>query len=207
MKAVSPVRLVRSRLGDGVWPRATIYAVATRYDDVDEREAEVADMARRAAQAASDRRKRIRQTGTSLTAADVDSGALARMDRVLEDIATWTPGFGGAMLFRGADAFPLVSLITAAEGEAMRRVLINTAVAARKQMDNLGRDSIGNFVDSVTSTARGALIVTLFDDDLLVVGIEGRPARVLDAWQAISNRRADLLEATASLVVNPDATS
>ena len=160
-------------------------------------------MARRAAQAASDRRKRIREAGTSLAAEDVDGEALAMLDRALESIASNSPGFGGAMVFRGPDALPLVSLIPSREAEGMRRLLINTAVSTRKQMDHLAGDSIGSYLDSVTSTARGAIIAKLFGDDLLVVCLEGPRVSVLDTWKAMSDCTREISGACASLFIEP----
>ncbi len=172
--------------------------VASLYDGTDEREAEVADMARRAAQAASDRRKRIRATGTGFTAEDVDADALARLDHQLEDLAAWSPGFAGAMLFRGAEVLPLVSLITAADREAMKRALVHVAVSIRAEMELIERDAVGSFVDSVTSTSRGAVIVTVLNNDILVVALEGKPAAVADAWKAITERKAAISSAAGA---------
>ncbi len=157
-------------------------------------------MARRAAQAASERRKRIRENGSGLTADDVDADALADLDRHLEDLAAWTPGFTGAMLFRGPEVLPLVSLITSADREAMRRALMHVAASIRAEIELIERDAVGSFVDSVTSTTRGAVIATLLNDDLVVVAIEGRPASVADAWKAIGDRKADLAAAAAALI-------
>lgn len=173
--------------------------MAKTYDGSDELDAEVADMARRAAQAASDRRKRIRETGSGLTADDVDADALALLDSQLEDLATWSPGFAGAMLFRGPEVLPLVSLITSGEREAMRRALMHIAASIRAEMELIERDAVGGFVDSITSTTRGAHIAIVMDDDILVVALEGRPALVADAWKVIAERKADISAAAAAL--------
>lgn len=180
---------------------ASLTHVATPSDDptLDPREGDVADMAKRAALAASERRRRLRESG-EITVEDIDETMLAELDRLLEDVSAWTPGFAGAMLFRGAAAQPLVSLITSGEREAMRRALIHVASSVRIELDMIERDVLGQFVDSVTSTSRGAVIVIRMDDDLLVVAIEGRPAKVADAWKAIANRKADLAEVAAKLV-------
>lgn len=166
----------------------------------DEREAEVADMARRAAQAASDRRKRLRDNSTRVTEEQVDNDALADLDRHLEELAAWTPGFVGAMLFRGLEVLPLVSLITAAEREAMRRTLSHFAISARDEMELVKSDSLGAFVDSVTSTSHGAVLTTVLGDDILVIGIAGRPAQVADAWKALSDRKAAIAVAAEALI-------
>lgn len=177
-----------------------VCAVAKSYDGSEELDAEVADMARRAAQAASDRRKRIRESGTGLTAEDVDADALALLDRQLEDIATWSPGFTGAMLFRGPQVLPLVSLITSADREAMKRALMHVAASIRAEMELIERDAVGGFVDSITSTSRGAVVALVLDDDILVVAIEGRPAAVADLWKSISDRKEKISEAAGALI-------
>lgn len=173
--------------------------MAKTYDGSDDLDAEVADMARRAAQAASDRRKRIRETGSGLTAEDVDGESLALLDKQLEELAAWSPGFAGAMLFRGPEVLPLVSLITSSEREAMRRALMHVAASIRAEMELIERDALGSFVDSITSTSRGAHIVIVLADDILVVALEGRPASVADAWKTISDRKADIASAAAGL--------
>lgn len=166
----------------------------------DSREDEVADMARRAAMAASENRRRLRTGGGGPTAADVDQAMMDRLGRVLDAIAAWSPGFAGAMLFRGESAQPLVSLITSGDREAMRRSLTHVASSVRMELDLIERDAIGSFVDSVTSTSRGAVLVFRLDDDLLVMAIEGRSARVADAWNAVRERREELMAAAAGLI-------
>lgn len=168
--------------------------------DADNREDEVADMARRAAMAASDKRRRARSGGDGPTAADVDEEMMARLGNSLDAIAEWSPGFAGAMLFRGETAQPLVSLITAGDREAMRRSLNHVATSVRMELDLIERDALGAFRDSVTSTSRGAILVFRLADDLLVVAIEGRPAKVADAWKAVLDQRVELSEACAGLI-------
>jgi len=152
-------------------------------------------MAKRAAMAASQRRKRVRSSG-EITAEDVDDSMLVELDRLLENVAAWTPGFAGAMLFRGEAAQPLISLITSGEREAMRRALLHVGSSVRMELDIMERDVLGAFVDSVMSTSRGAVIVNRFDDDLFVVAVEGRPAKIADAWQAIANHREEIATLT-----------
>ncbi len=172
-------------------------------DGSDDRESEVADMARRAAIAASERRKAQRSGGgQGLTVEDVDQAMLEELSIVLEDMAAWIPGFAGAMLFHGQAAQPVVSLITSGDREAMRRALNHVGTSVRMELDLIERDAIGSFVDSVTSTSRGAVLVVRLGDELLVVAIEGQPARVADAWSAIAERRASLREITAKLLPN-----
>lgn len=178
--------------------------VETSADGSDEREEEIAEMARRAALAASDRRKRARESG-DISADDVDQPMMDRLGKSLETIAAWVPGFAGAMLFRGPQAQPLVSLITAGDREAVRRGLSHVATTVRAEVDLIERDTFGSFVDSVTSTSRGAIVVLRFDDDLLVVAIEGRPALVADAWHAIRAERDELRDAAAGLIKTSSA--
>ncbi len=178
----------------------SVDAVVSKYDGTEELDDEVATMARRAAQAASDRRKRIREYGDGPTTDDVDADALASLDYHLEQIATWTPGFTGAMLFRGPEATPLVSLITSGEREAMRRALVHKAASIRDEMTLTERDATGAFVDSVTSTTRGAVLANVLGDDLLVVAIEGSPAPVADAWKAMRDQRHGIEEAAGALL-------
>ena len=175
-------------------------AVSAIDDGGDQREAEVADLAKKAAQAASSRRKRSRENPSGITAADVDDDALAALDSELEQIATWAPGFAGAMLFRGAEVLPLVSLITSAEREAMRRALMRTATLVRSEMEMIDSDALGAFVDSVTSTTKGAILSIVLEDDILVVALEGRPVKLADAWNAIATRRAPIQSALTGLI-------
>lgn len=177
-----------------VWP------VASKYDGTEQLDDEVADMARRAAQAASDRRKRVREYGDGPTVEDVDTEALAKIDRHLEELAAWTPGFAGAMLFRGPEAMPLVSLITSGEREAMRRALMHMAVSVRSEMELTERDAIGKFRDSVTSTSRGALLVNVLNDDLLIVALIGDSVSIADAWKAIQSQRDEIALAASDLL-------
>ena len=65
----------------------------------DERELEVAEMARRAAMAASERRKQKSNSGGELTLDDVDPVALDELSTLLEEISAWTPGFPGRCSF------------------------------------------------------------------------------------------------------------
>lgn len=180
---------------------ASVSAVTGSFENgADSREDEVADMARRAAMAASDSRRRARTGGDGPTAADVDETMMARLGTSLDAIAAWAPGFAGAMLFRGESAQPLVSLITAGDREAMRRALNHVATSVRMELDLIERDALGSFVDSVTSTSRGAVLAFRMVDDLLVVAIEGRPARVADAWKAVLDQMPELIEAAAGLI-------
>ena len=82
----------------------------------------------------------------------------------------------------------------------MRRSLTHVGSAVRQEIDLLERDAIGGFVDSITSTTRGAVLVFRLNDDLLVVSIEGKPVNLADAWKAVGARKARLLEASANLV-------
>ena len=166
----------------------------------DSREDEVAKMARRAALAASDKRRRARSGEDGPTADDVDDVMMARLSSAMETIADWSPGFAGAMLFRGEATQPLVSLISSGEREAVRRSLTHVATSVRMTLDLIERDALGSFVDSVTSTGRGAVIVIRLGDDLLTVALEGQPARIADAWQAIADRRAELEAAASGLI-------
>lgn len=177
-----------------------MWAVASRYDGSEQLDDEVADMARRAAQAASDRRKRIREYGDGPTAEDVDTEALAKLDRHLEELAAWTPGFAGAMLFRGPEAMPLVSLITSGEREAMRRALMHMAISVRSEMELTERDAVGSFVDSVTSTSRGAVLVNVLNDDLLIVALSGQTVSVSDAWNVMRGQRDGIAAAAGDLL-------
>lgn len=166
----------------------------------DSREDDVADMARRAAMAASEKRRRVRSGGDGPTAQDVDQEMMSHLGRALDTIAAWSPGFAGAMLFRGESAQPLVSLITSGDREAMRRSLSHVATSVRMELDLIERDALGAFRDSVTSTSRGAILVFRLDDDLLVVAIEGQPARVADAWKAVVDQKPQLLAAAQGLI-------
>lgn len=149
--------------------------------------------------AASERRKLVRKSG-EITLEDIDQSILVELDRLLEEVAAWTPGFSGAMLFRGEAAQPLVSMITSGEREAMRRALLHVASSVRMELDLIERDVLGEYLDSVTSTSRGAVIVNRLGDDLLVVAIEGQPAKLADAWRAIAERREAIADIARRLV-------
>ena len=166
----------------------------------DDREVEVADTARRAAKAASERRKQKKNQGGDLTADDIDPAMLQRLSALLEEISAWTPGFSGSMLFHGEAATPIVSLITAGDREAMRRALTHVGSSIRHELDLIERDAVGSFVDSVTSTSRGAVLVVRLGNDLLVVSVDGKPAKIAEAWKAISDRKAELIAVTAKLI-------
>ncbi len=150
--------------------------------------------------AASDKRRRVRTGGDRPTVADIDEDMMARLGNSLDSIAAWAPGFAGAMLFRGESAQPLVSLITSSDREAMRRTLNHVATSVRMELDLIERDVLGSFVDSITSTSRGALLTFRLAEDLLVVAIEGKPARIADAWKAVLDQMSELSEAAAGLV-------
>lgn len=170
--------------------------------ELDDRETEVADTAKRAAKAASQRRKQKKNQGGDLTTDDVDPAMLSRLSALLEEISAWTPGFAGSMLFHGEAATPIVSLITAGDRESMRRALTHVGSSVRQELELIERDAVGSFVDSVTSTSRGAVLVFRLGDDLLVVSIDGRPAKVAEAWKAVSDRKAALAEVTAKLIAS-----
>lgn len=176
------------------------YRLLDMSDDDDERELEVAEMARRAAMAASERRKQIKSAGGELTLDDIDPEALQDLSTLLEEIEAWTPGFSGAMIFHGEGALPVVSLIRAGNREAMRRSLTHVGSSVRQEIELLERDAFGGFVNSITSTTRGAVLVFRLNEDLLVVAIEGEPANLADAWKAVGSRKSRLLEASANLV-------
>ena len=95
---------------------------------------------------------------------------------------------------------PLVSLITSGEREAMRRALMHMAISVRSEMELTERDAVGNFVDSVTSTSRGAVLVNVLDDDLLIVALTGKSVSIADAWKAIRGQRNDISAAAADLI-------
>lgn len=159
----------------------------------DEREDEVADVARRAAMAASARQKLLRDSGTDLAASDVDNDMLDRLGAALERIEASAPTFTGAMLFRGPEATPLVSLLPDFGSEESRRTLTRAATAMRMQADLLADSSIGQFVDSLISTERGALLVQLLDEDVLVVSLAGSPPDVGHVWRTIAAERAEIV--------------
>lgn len=169
-------------------------------DTQDERELEVAEMARRAAMAASERRKQIKSGGGELTVDDVNPESLESLSTLLEEIDAWTPGFSGAMIFHGEGAVPVVSLINDGNREAMRRSLTHVGSSVRQEIDLLERDPVGGFVDSVISTERGAVIVVRLNQDLLVVALSGKPANVADAWKAVRDRKERLLTACEELL-------
>lgn len=167
--------------------------------DDDAREDEVADVARRAAMAASARRSMARDVDDGMSLGDVDDAMMNRLGLALERVESECSNFGGAMLFRGPDAMPLVSLLPDFGAEEARRTLIRVATAVRMQFDLLEDSSLGSYVDSLTSTARGALLARAIGDDLLVVSIAGSPPDVAPAWRAMGSERPEIAEAAAGL--------
>lgn len=165
----------------------------------DARENEIADVARRAALAASARRSAARESGGSLSVAEVDEAMMTRLGQALERIEGRCEHFAGAMVFRGADAAPLVSLLPDFGSDEARRTLTRVAVAVRMQVDLLDDSSLGRYVDSVLSTERGAVLVQAIRDDLLVVSLAGTPPDVAPAWRAIASERVEIAEAAAGL--------
>ncbi len=177
----------------------TVPPVSTDDMAVDGREDEVADVARRAAMAASAKRQQVRDGGDAPTAEDVDQSMLTRIGAALERIEYRCSNFSGAMLFRGADAQPIVSLMPDFGSEEAKRTINRVATAVRMQYDLLADSSLGAYRDSVISTERGAVLVNVIGDDLLIVAVAGSPPDVGPAWIAISGERAEIREAAAKL--------
>lgn len=165
----------------------------------DEREGEVADVARRAALAASARQKLSRESGVLVGAEDVDSEMLERLGTALERIEANCTNFAGAMLFRGPNAAPIISLLPDFGAEEARRTLTRAATAVRMQFELLADTSIGGYVNSIISTGRGALLVQALGEDLLLVNLAGSPPDVGPAWRAVASERDEIAEAAAEL--------
>jgi hypothetical protein len=165
----------------------------------DAREDEVADVARRAAMAASARRSLAREAPEGMSPAEVDDAMMNRLGHALERVEAGCANFGGAMLFRGPAAQPVVSLLPDFGGDEARRMLTRVATAVRMQVELLEDSSLGRFVDSVTSTERGALLIRSIGDDLLVVSLSGSPPEVAPAWRAITAERGEIADAAAGL--------
>ena len=165
----------------------------------DVREDEVAEVARRAAMAASARRSLARTAPEGMAAQDVDEGMLTRLGLALERIESACTGFAGAMVFRGMDAAPLVSLLPDFGSDDARRTITRIATAVRMQYDLLEDGSLGRYVDSVISTERGAFLVKSIRDDLVVVSLAGTPPDVAPAWRAMAAERAEIEAAAAEL--------
>lgn len=172
---------------------ATVSLVTDSSPAADEREHEVADVARRAAMAASARQKLVRDSGSKLAESQVDGDMLDRLGSALERIEAAAPTFTGAMLFRGPEAIPLVSLLPEFGADESRRTLTRAATAVRMQFDLLADSSIGGFVDTIMSTERGAVLVQLLQQDLLVVSLAGSPPDVGPVWRSIAAERAELV--------------
>ena len=132
-------------------------------------------------------------------AADVDEVMMERLGAALERIEAGCDNFAGAMMFRGVDAAPLVSLLPDFGADEARRTLIRVATAIRMQFDLLIDSTLGPFVDSIVSTDRGAVLVRAIGDDLLVVSVAGAPAEVIPAWRAMSTEQEELRFAAAGL--------
>ena len=169
---------------------------------VDGREDEVADVARRAAMAASAKRQPQREAADPPTADDVDQGMLTRIGAALERIEYRCSNFSGAMLFRGADAQPIISLMPDFGSEEAKRTISRVATAVRMQHDLLADSSLGAYRDSIISTDRGAVLVNVIGEDLLIVAVAGSPPDVGPAWVAIAAERAEIREAAEKLFGN-----
>ena len=149
--------------------------------------------------AASARRSAAREAPDGMSGSDVDDAMMIRLGLALERIERKCVGFAGAMLFRGSQAVPLVSLLPDFGSDEARRTLTRVATAVRMQLDLLEDSTLGRYVDSVTSTERGALLVQAIGDDLLVVSLAGSPPDVAPAWRALAAERAEMAEAAEGL--------
>ncbi|MGI9605221.1 MAG: hypothetical protein ACR2P0_03695 [Acidimicrobiales bacterium] len=169
---------------------------------IDDREDEVADVARRAAIAASERRKQARHADESIRADQVDPEAMDRLGFALEKIEGASSECLGVMLFRGPDAAPLVSLLPEFDADETRRLLSRVASTASRQVDLLGDTTAGSYRNSLVSTERGAVLVERFGSDLLVVALTGSPPDVTPVWTALSAERAEIASAASKLIVD-----
>ena len=165
----------------------------------DGREDEVADVARRAAMAASARQKLMRESGTDLVAGDVDPAMHERLSLALERIEHASRNYTGAMVFRGADAVPILSLLPDFGTEEARRTLTRTATAIRMQFDFLADSSQGAFRNSIISTERGALLCQILGDDMLIISLAGAPPDVAPTWHVLAEERVAMREALQAL--------
>ena len=149
--------------------------------------------------AASARRSLAREAPDGEVPAEVDEAMMERLGAALERIEADCDNFAGAMVFRGTDAAPLVSLLPDFGADEARRTLMRVATAVRMQFDLLIDSTLGPFVDSVISTERGAVLVRAVGDDLLVVNVAGSPAAVAPAWKAIAVELEELRLASRGL--------
>lgn len=152
--------------------------------------------------AASARQTAAREAGGAMTGGDVDEAMMIRLGLALERIERRCSNFAGAMLFRGPDAAPLVSLLPDFGSDEARRTLTRAATAVRMQHELLEDSTLGSYVDSVISTERGAMLVKVIGDDVLVVGLGGTPPDVAPAWRAIAVEREEIASAAADLFIS-----
>jgi len=166
---------------------------------IDTREQEVAALARRAARAAS---ARSAPGGpiAALTIEDIDESMMATLGRAFGRIEASSPAFGGAMLFRSAQAVPLVSLLPPERSEEIRSELLRVATGTRAQIDGLVGSPAGAFTDSIVATEAGAIIARLIEDDLLLVLVDGRGSDIAPVWAAAEAEVATIAAAAADLV-------
>mgnify|MGYP001819164270 CR=1 FL=1 len=178
---------------------ATLLTVTANESSMDGREDEVAEVARRAALAASEKRRRSRELDGRPTAEDVDQSMMQRMGQALERIESTSDAFSGAMVFRGAAADPLVSLLPEFGSDEAKRTLGRVALGVRTQIEHLLDSPLGPCLDTVLSTERGAVLVNVVADDLLVVSVTGSPPDIGPIWRAMARERAELADAAQRL--------
>lgn len=169
----------------------------------DGREDEVADVARRAAMAASARQHLAREPGGDHSASDVDQEMVNRLGLAIERIEAASTNFAGAMLFHGADGQALVSLMPDFGSEESRRTMTRVGTAVKMEIDLLADSSIGPYRDSLISTQRGALLVNVIGQDVLVVSLAGSPPDVAPTWKAIAIEREQMAEAAEHFFLEP----
>ncbi len=164
----------------------------------DAREDEVADLAKRAAHAASERRRR-RRSGGGRPADDADPVQMERIGAALEKIRQSCTLFDGALIVRGVETLPLVSLLPDEDPEAARRLLTRAATTTRTAVDYFADAPLGEFVDQMISTERGAVLTKRIGDDLLLVATVGYPPDVAPVWRAIVDVHAEIGDAAKRL--------
>ncbi len=124
---------------------------------------------------------------------------MLRIGEALERIQQSCTLFDGALLVRGVETLPLISLLPDEDPEEARRILTRAATNTRGAMDQFVDAQIGGFVDQVTSTERGAILAKRLGDDLLLVATVGYPPDIAPVWKAIADAQDEIVDAAAKL--------
>lgn len=165
---------------------------------MDDREDEVADLARRAALAASEKRRRQREHGVDVSKGIVDDDQMVRLESLLQQVGEMETVVG-VMMTRGQGAIPIASVLPTVIGDEIFRTLNSIASTTAHQSELLGNVELGAPRDSLISLRRGAVLTRWIGEDLLLVAVEGTPAPVSAIWQRMQAISAEVATVCAHI--------